>query len=68
MKKVIQSRIFLLAILCMLLISAFSFIAYTRSRAVTSEAEECCLKTNPDGGSEMLWDVLSRQFVSTIHF
>ncbi|MGN6398993.1 MAG: hypothetical protein ACTHMD_00960 [Flavisolibacter sp.] len=67
MKKAFKSRIFLLAILITLLISAFSFVAYTKTRSVYSEATECCSKAEPEN-SEMLWDVLSRQFVSAVHF
>jgi hypothetical protein len=69
MKKVVQSRAFLLAVLFVLIASAFSFIAYSKSKAaVCSSAGGCCLKTEPAGSSEMIWDALSRQFISAVHF
>jgi hypothetical protein len=67
MKKVFTSKIFLLATLLILLISAFSFVAYTKTRSVYTETKECCSKAEP-GSNEMLWDVLSRQFVSAVRF
>lgn len=67
MKKVFRSRAFFLALLFILFVSAFSFIAYAKSRSVCAEAQDCCLKTESGNGSEMLWDILSRQFVSAVH-
>ena len=67
MKKVAKNRILLLAVLFIVLASAFSFIAYANSRGVDPEDTQCCLTTESAGGSEMLWDVLSRQFVSAVH-
>lgn len=67
MKKVFTGKIVLIAVLFVLLVSAFSFIAYTKTRSVCSRAEECCTKEQPQGSSEMLWDILSRQFVSAVH-
>jgi cell division protein FtsL len=67
MKKVFKSRILLLVLLFILLISAFSFIAYSKTRSLCSNTGECTIKTESNSSSEMLWDVLSRQFVSTVH-
>lgn len=66
MKKVIQSRVVLLAVLFIVAVSAFSFITYYKARTVCSKANDCCRKAEPAGSSEMLWDVLSRQFVSAV--
>ncbi|WP_072837140.1 hypothetical protein [Flavisolibacter ginsengisoli] len=66
MKKVLKSRYLLLAFLFIFIISAFSFIAYSRSHSVSTEIEKCCQK--PESNSnEMLWDILSRQMVSAVH-
>ena len=67
MKKVFTGKIVLIAVLFVLLVSAFSFVAYIKTRSMCSQAEECCIKKQPQGSSEMLWDVLSRQFVSAVH-
>jgi hypothetical protein len=67
MKKVLKSRNLILALLFILAISAFSFIAYSRSHNVTPQVEECCQKPESNGSSEMLWDILSRQIVSAVH-
>ncbi|HEU4633878.1 MAG TPA: hypothetical protein VFS22_07835 [Flavisolibacter sp.] len=66
MKKVFQSRVFLLVALIMILASAFTFIAYTNSHTVCPEGVECSIRPEPGAGSEMLWDILSRQFVSAV--
>lgn len=68
MKKVITSRYFLLALLFVSLIAAFSFMAYAQAHNVCTEAKACCRKSPSNNSGEMLWDVLSRQIVSTVHF
>jgi hypothetical protein len=67
MKKVFHSKVFILAVLFIVAISAFSFLAYNKACTACSQSKEC-LKVQPDGSSEMLLDVLSRQFVSTVRF
>ena len=65
MKKVLKSKVLPLVFLFVIAVSAFSFLAHAKKR-VSVPVKECCVKTEPDG-SEMLWDILSRQFVSSIH-
>ena len=66
MKKVSKSKVVVLAALFILLVSAFSFIAYagTRNTNTPPQTDDCCLKAEPDG--QMLWDVFSRQFISAV--
>jgi cell division protein FtsL len=67
MKKVFTGKIVLIAVLFVLLVSAFSVVVYTKTRSMCSRTEECCIREQPQGSSEMLWDILSRQFVSAVH-
>lgn len=65
MRKVITPRIIIVAALLLLSLSAFSVLLYQRTQAICSEATECCQKPDSEQ-SEMLWDVLSKQFVSSV--
>jgi hypothetical protein len=66
MKKVIKSRWFILAALLVISISALSFVAYKKAHAISLSPNNCCQKPQMNGSSEMLWDILSRQFVSSV--
>ena len=64
MKKVVNGKGVLLAILFMIAISVFSFAAYYKAKSLCSDANSSC-QTAPRTNSGMLWDILSHQFVST---
>jgi hypothetical protein len=64
MKKVVFDKWFMLAFLLIISLSAFSFVAYKKTRAICSATKVC---KDPEGASEkgqLLWDGLSRQFSS----
>jgi len=67
MKKVYKSKVAFLAFLFIIVISAFSIIAYAKKQS-NSQIKDCCIKPKPAESSEMLWDILSRQFVSAAQF
>lgn len=64
MRKVLKSRVILVALATVVALSMFSFVAYTKTKKVCMNATERCQP--PAESSEMLWDVLSRQFVSAV--
>jgi hypothetical protein len=67
MKKVFINKWFLLAAFLTVSLSAFSFIAYKNSQICTF-TKECCQNkpTESNQRSDMLWDVISKQFTSFI--
>jgi hypothetical protein len=66
MKKVITSRWFIPASLLVLSITAFSFVAYQKAPTLSVSPGTCTQKLQMNSSSEMLWDILSRQFVSSV--
>ncbi|HWJ26883.1 MAG TPA: hypothetical protein VNS32_10100 [Flavisolibacter sp.] len=66
MKKVIKSRWFILAALLVISISALSFVAYKKAHVISLSPNNCCQNLQMNSSSEMLWDILSRQFVSSV--
>ncbi|HEX2609084.1 MAG TPA: hypothetical protein VHK91_16995 [Flavisolibacter sp.] len=66
MNKLKKSSLLLIVCLLFSAFSAFAYITYKQSETVSSTATECCKAPQPATGSELLWDVLSRQFTSMI--
>jgi hypothetical protein len=64
MKKVILNKWFLLAVLLTISLSAFSVVAYQKTRAICNATKACCKPQRAAEKGEMLWDALSRQFSS----
>ena len=64
--KTTQGLIFITLIIIALI--SISFITAKSRKAVTCKEslEECCQKKAPDTGSDMLFENLSRQFISAV--
>jgi hypothetical protein len=68
MRKVFINKWFFLAAFLTISLSAFSFAAYKKTQSVCSSTKECCKQAPVESNqrSDMLWDVISRQFTSFI--
>ena len=69
MRKVFFNKWFFLAAFLTISLSALSFVAYEKTQAVCSAAGNCCQHTpseSNDQRTDLLWDVLSRQFAKFI--
>jgi hypothetical protein len=66
MKKIFTGRTSILALLFILFISVAFFMAYIKHHTSSGDKDSCCKEVSATG-SEMLWDVLSRQFVPAVH-
>jgi hypothetical protein len=47
-------------------ISTFSFVAYKKAGTIYANSQESCKKAEANQPGEMLWDVIARQFVSSV--
>lgn len=65
MRRVILNQWFLLAALLILGFTAFSVLAYQKTRTVCAAAESCKKPASNNNG-EMIWEAASRQFSSFI--
>jgi hypothetical protein len=65
MRKVFINKWFFLAASLTLSLSAFSFVAYKKTQPVCSVTQPCGT-ANPNKSTDLLWDVLSRQFSNFI--
>jgi hypothetical protein len=65
MRKVFINKWFILASALTLTLSIFSFIAYKKVEPICSVTQPGRL-ADPDKNTDLLWDVLSRQFSSFI--
>jgi len=68
MKRVFESRSFILAFILVIAISAFSFVVYNGAANICQAAQDCTQRPKTSGNGEMIWEVLPRQFVSAILF
>ena len=67
MRKVFLNKWFILSALLTISLSAFSVVAYKKTTALCQTNNERCEKQDQkDGNTEMLWDILSRQFSSIL--
>ncbi|MFL5740056.1 MAG: hypothetical protein ACJ75B_07555 [Flavisolibacter sp.] len=64
MSKVVFNKWFILAALLLISLSAFSFVAYKKTRAICNSANECHKAPVQAEKGELIWDALSRQFSS----
>ena len=64
MKKVVFNKWFMLAFLLIISLSAFSFVAYKKTRAICTATKVCTGPAGTSGKGELLWDGLSGQFSS----
>ena len=64
MIKVFLNKWFFLAALLIIGLSAFSFIAYKKTRALCTATRQCCSKNAGSARDILFWDVLSGQFSS----
>jgi hypothetical protein len=63
MKKFFTQKAFLLFTLFFVSMAAASFVAFKETEQVCTTAEEACKSVK---GSEVLWEVVSRQFLSLV--
>jgi hypothetical protein len=68
MRRVFINKWFFLAACLTLSLSTISFVAYKKTQSVCSVGNECCQHGPLDANkkTDMLWDVLSRQFTHFI--
>ncbi|WP_121352466.1 hypothetical protein [Flavisolibacter nicotianae] len=66
MQKFFTQKAFLLLTLFFILIAGFSFAAFRETEQVCTQVKSCCKMTQPARSSEMLWEVVSRQFLSLV--
>ena len=66
MKKFFTQKAFLLLTLFFVSIAALSFAAFKETEQVCTSAEQACQSVKPAKGNEMLWEVVSRQFLSLV--
>ena len=64
MQKTSAYRAFLLISLLFVLIAAASFAAFTKTEELCTQAESCLRQMHPTSNGEMIWEVVSRQFLS----
>jgi hypothetical protein len=64
MRKVFINKWFFLAVCLTISLSAFSFIVYKKTQATCSASGNCLQQapSEPAQRSDMLWDVISREF------
>ncbi len=65
MKKFFKQKAFLLFTLLFILLAAASFAAFRETERVCEQVE-CAKVTAPEKNSDMVWEVVSRQFLSLI--
>jgi hypothetical protein len=67
MRKVFINKWFFLAAFLTLGLSTISFVAYKKTASICSTKTDCC-QTAPTSNqkTDMLWDVLTRQFTHFI--
>lgn len=67
MKKFFTQKAFLLfTFLFFFSIAAFSFAAFQETNEVGTNAKGACKAVKPAKNSEMLWEVVSHQFLSLV--
>jgi hypothetical protein len=67
MRKVFINKWFILAAFLTISLSAFSFVAFKKTQSVCTITEQCPRNATESGQkSDMLWDVISKQFASFI--
>ena len=66
MKKFFTQKAFLLFTLFFVSMAAASFVAFQETAQVCTTAEEACKAVKPAKGGDVLWEVVSRQFLSLI--
>jgi len=66
MKKFFAQKAFLLFTLLFISIAAFSFAAFRETEQVCTEVKSCCEASRPAKNAGMLWEVVSRPFLSLI--
>lgn len=66
MQKFFLQKAFLLFTLLFICIAAFSFAAFRETGQVCHSVKTCCRVAHPVKSSEMLWEVVSRQFLSLV--
>ena len=66
MQKISTYKALFFFTLTFVLIAAASFAAFRETEAVCTQAKNCLKLAPPAGGSEMLWEVVSRQFLTLV--
>ncbi len=66
MQKIFTQKGFVLMTLLFVGIAAFSFAAFTTTDDLCTAAKEACKAVQPAKPSELLWEVVSRQFLSLV--
>jgi hypothetical protein len=66
MQRFFTKKAFLLLTLLFVSFAAFSFAAFRETEEVCSRVKAACSTAKPAKSSEMLWEVVSRQFLSLV--
>jgi hypothetical protein len=66
MEKFFTPKAFVLLTLLFMTIAGLSFAAFRETEDVCTSAKEACKVIKPTRSSEMLWEVVSRQFLSLV--
>ena len=66
MKKFFIQKAFVLTTLFFVFLALFSFAAFRETGQVCAQAQSCIRELKPAQHSEMLWEVVSRQFLTLL--
>lgn len=66
MRKALSNPLSLLAIAGFIVLTLLGLVAYGQASTVCSGAAASCALKETEPANEMLWDVLSQQFVSAV--
>jgi hypothetical protein len=64
MRKVLSCKLYLLGLALVVCLSVYSVVTYKKIRTFTSHAQNSMEGQGKSAGVELLWDILSRQFVT----